>query len=123
MIKPRQSRVAPGRISFSRNSPVARLPHAADVHQHLIEAAIRDLRLGVVDHVDLVWLIPAPQVDIVDKLNREITAVMKDPDTGKRFAEQGAEVVVGSPEDFGRLVQSEIVKWGKLIQSAKITAD
>jgi len=61
--------------------------------------------------------------DIVDKLNREITAVMKDPDTGKRFAEHGAEVVVGSPEDFGRLVQSEIVKWGKLIQSAKITAD
>jgi hypothetical protein len=61
--------------------------------------------------------------DLVDRLNREITAVMMDPDTGRRFAEQGAEVVVSSPEAFGRLVQSEIVKWGKVIQSAKITAD
>lgn len=60
---------------------------------------------------------------IVDKLNHEIMAVMKDPDTEKRFAEQGAEIVVGSPEAFGKLVQSEIAKWGKLIQTAKITAD
>jgi tripartite-type tricarboxylate transporter receptor subunit TctC len=61
--------------------------------------------------------------DIVDKLNHEIAAVMKDPDTEKKFAEQGADVAVGTPEAFGKLVQSEIVKWGKLIQSAKITAD
>ena len=60
---------------------------------------------------------------IVDKLNSEIAAVMKDPDTEKKFAEQGADIVVGSPEAFGKLVQSEIVKWGKLIQQAKITAD
>ncbi len=61
--------------------------------------------------------------EIVEKLNREIVAVMNDPDTKAKFAAQGAEVVTGSPEAFGKLVQSEIAKWSQLIKSAKITAD
>ena len=61
--------------------------------------------------------------EIVDKLNREIVAVMKDPDTAKKFAAQGADVVTGSPEQLGTLVQSELAKWGKFIKEAKITAD
>jgi tripartite-type tricarboxylate transporter receptor subunit TctC len=61
--------------------------------------------------------------EIVAKLNSEIVAVMKDPDTTKKFADQGAEVVTSSPEEFGKFVESEIAKWRKLIQSAKITAD
>ena len=61
--------------------------------------------------------------DIVDKLNKEIVAIMKDPDTAKKFADQGADIVTGSPEDFGKLVQSELAKWSKFIKEAKITAD
>ena len=61
--------------------------------------------------------------DIVDKLNKEIVAIMKDPDTAKKFADQGADIVTGSPDDFGKLVQSELAKWGKFIKEAKITAD
>ena len=61
--------------------------------------------------------------EIVDRLSREILAVMKDPDTAKKFADQGADIVTGSPEDLGKLVQSELAKWGKLIKEAKITAD
>jgi tripartite-type tricarboxylate transporter receptor subunit TctC len=61
--------------------------------------------------------------EIVDRLNREIVAAMKDPDTQAKFAAQGADVVTGTPEAFGKLVQSEIVKWSQLIKSAKITAD
>ena len=61
--------------------------------------------------------------DIVDKLNKEIVAIMKDPDVAKKFAEQGADIVTGSPDDFGKLVQSELAKWSKFIKEAKITAD
>ena len=60
---------------------------------------------------------------VVDKLNREIVAIMKDPDVAKKFAEQGADIVTGSPDDFGKLVQSELAKWSKFIKEAKITAD
>jgi tripartite-type tricarboxylate transporter receptor subunit TctC len=61
--------------------------------------------------------------EIVEKLNREIVLVMKDPDTAKKFAAQGADIVTGSPEQLGTLVQSELAKWGKFIKEAKITAD
>jgi tripartite-type tricarboxylate transporter receptor subunit TctC len=61
--------------------------------------------------------------EVVSYLNREIVAVMKDADTAKRFADQGADVVTGSPEDFGKLVQSELAKWSKFIKEAGITAD
>ena len=39
------------------------------------------------------------------------------------MAEQGADVVTGSPDQFGKLVQSELSKWSKLVKDAKITAD
>ena len=61
--------------------------------------------------------------DIVDKLNKEIVAIMKDPETAKKFADQGADIVTGSPDDFVKLVQAELAKWSKFIKEAKITAD
>jgi tripartite-type tricarboxylate transporter receptor subunit TctC len=61
--------------------------------------------------------------EVVRLINREIVAVMKDPDTAKRLADQGADIVTGSPEEFGKLVQSELAKWGKFIKEAKIIAD
>jgi hypothetical protein len=61
--------------------------------------------------------------EIVERLNTEIVAIMKDPDTVKKFAEQGAEVVVRPTDEFGRFVQAELGKWGRFIQTAKITAD
>jgi len=60
---------------------------------------------------------------VVDRLNRELVAIMKDPDTQKKFADQGADVVTNTPAEFGRFVQSELGKWGKFIAEAKITAD
>jgi tripartite-type tricarboxylate transporter receptor subunit TctC len=61
--------------------------------------------------------------EIVDKLNGEILAIMKDPDTAKKFADQGADIVTNSPEEFGKFVQAELAKWSAFIKAAKITAD
>jgi tripartite-type tricarboxylate transporter receptor subunit TctC len=61
--------------------------------------------------------------DIVEKLNRDIVAVVKDADTAKKFADQGADVVTNSPDEFGRFVQSELTKWSAFIKAAKITAE
>ena len=60
---------------------------------------------------------------VVERLNREIVAIMKDPDTQKKFADQGADVVTSTPAEFGTFVQTELVKWGKVIKQGKITAD
>ncbi len=60
---------------------------------------------------------------VIDRLNTEVVAVMNDPDTVKRFAEQGADAETSSPEALGRYVEAEIAKWKKVITAAKITAD
>ena len=57
---------------------------------------------------------------VVDKLNRDIVALLKDPEVVKRFRDQGVEVVASTPEQFSQLVQSEVVKWTQLIQDANI---
>jgi tripartite-type tricarboxylate transporter receptor subunit TctC len=61
--------------------------------------------------------------DIVARLNAEIVAVLRDPEVVKKMTEQGADIVTGSPEQFGKLAQSELAKWSKLVKDAKITAD
>src|SRR5437868_813498 len=47
--------------------------------------------------------------EIVDKLNKEINAVLADPKLKARLAELGAEVFTGTTEDFGRYHKS--VQW------------
>jgi tripartite-type tricarboxylate transporter receptor subunit TctC len=57
---------------------------------------------------------------VVDKLNRDIVTLLKEPDVVKRFRDQGVEVVASTPEQFSKLVQSEVVKWTQLVQDANI---
>ena len=58
--------------------------------------------------------------NVVNTLNREIVAVIRRPDVQAKFADVGAEAVGSSPEEFGRLVQSEIKKWGAVIRKAGV---
>ncbi len=57
---------------------------------------------------------------IVDKLNRDIVTLLKDPDVVQRFRAQGVEVVASTPEQFSTLVRSEVTKWTQLIKDANI---
>jgi tripartite-type tricarboxylate transporter receptor subunit TctC len=57
---------------------------------------------------------------VVGRLNREIVAVLRNPDFKQKFSELGAEPVGSSPQEFSDKIKSEIAKWGKLIQQAGI---
>jgi tripartite-type tricarboxylate transporter receptor subunit TctC len=61
--------------------------------------------------------------EIIDKLNREINAILADPKTKARFAELGATLLPGSPSEFGKLVADETEKWGKVVKfsGSKVT--
>jgi tripartite-type tricarboxylate transporter receptor subunit TctC len=54
--------------------------------------------------------------EIVDKLNRDINAVLGDPRLQARFAELGATPLIASPAEFGKLIASETEKWGKVVK-------
>lgn len=58
--------------------------------------------------------------EVVDKLNREIVAVIRKPEVQARMADVGAEAVGSSPEEFGKLIRSERDKWGKVIKASNI---
>jgi tripartite-type tricarboxylate transporter receptor subunit TctC len=61
--------------------------------------------------------------EIVDRLNREINATLTDPRMKARLTDLGAEVLAGSPADFGGLIAKDTEKWGKVIRAANIKVD
>ena len=54
--------------------------------------------------------------EIIDKLNKEINAILSDPKAKARFAELGASLMPGSPADFGKFVADETDKWAKVVK-------
>ena len=59
---------------------------------------------------------------IVLRVNREIHAVLEQPDIRKRLMEQGNEVRPTTPEEFTKKVGSEIEKWRRIVADRKIDA-
>jgi tripartite-type tricarboxylate transporter receptor subunit TctC len=60
--------------------------------------------------------------EIVERLNREINAVLADPGPRARLAELGGQAAPGTPAEFGRFVASETAKWGKVVRDAGLKA-
>ena len=65
----------------------------------------------------------ATPAQIIDKLNKAISAGLADPNTKARFADLGGTVLAGSPADFGKLIADETEKWAKVVKFAGIKAD
>src|SRR5262249_59854974 len=61
--------------------------------------------------------------EIVERLNREVNAVLADPAVKARMAEIGSEIFTGSPADFGKLVAEETDKWAKVVKFAGLKAE
>ena len=58
--------------------------------------------------------------EIVERLNREVNAILARPDVTSQLADLGASLLPGSASDFGKLIADETVKWGKVIRFAGI---
>ena len=62
---------------------------------------------------------PAKTPDaIVRKLNQEINAALKKPETRERFLSQGTEAMGGTPEQLTAVIKTEISRLNKIIKSA-----
>jgi len=60
---------------------------------------------------------------VIDRLNKEMNAVLADKAIEKKIEDQGAEVETGTPEQLKTLVQKEVAHWKNVIKVAKITAE
>lgn len=63
---------------------------------------------------------PAP---VVAKLNASILKALADPEVKKKLAEQGAEPHGEKPEQFAAFIESETVKWGKVVKESGASLD
>jgi tripartite-type tricarboxylate transporter receptor subunit TctC len=59
-------------------------------------------------------------VEIIERLNREINAVLSDPAMKTQLAGLGAEPMLMTPAEFGKYMVSETEKWGKVVKTAGI---
>ena len=61
--------------------------------------------------------------DIVQKLSTAIQSVLQDPSVLKKLAEQGSTPIKSNPDEFKKVIDAEIVKWGDLIKMAGARVD
>lgn len=66
---------------------------------------------------------PGTPKEIVDRLNRELVAILKTSTVRQRFAELALEPVGDTPEEFGRFLKNEVDKWSKVAKAAGITPE
>jgi len=60
---------------------------------------------------------------IVQKLNQDINAVLKEKDLSERLAGLGAEILTGTARDFADYIAREIPKWTKVVKDSGARAD
>ncbi len=58
--------------------------------------------------------------EIIAKLNREINAVLAEPEIKKRMIELGGEPLIGTPDAFGAMIAAETAKWAKVVEFAGV---
>jgi tripartite-type tricarboxylate transporter receptor subunit TctC len=60
---------------------------------------------------------------VIERLNKEVVAATADPAVRTRLTDFGAEPLASTPEEFGRFISSEMVKWREIITKGNITLE
>jgi len=111
--------VEAGRVRALAVSGRNRLPGAPDVPT-VAEAGFPGYEVSG-------WLgIVAPRgtpLAVINRLNAALNEIVRQPDTGARLVSQGAEVVTGTPAEFGAFIRSEIDRWAKVAAETGMRAE
>jgi tripartite-type tricarboxylate transporter receptor subunit TctC len=98
-----------GVSSLERNPSLPDTPPIAD--------GLPGFESSVVNYITAPALTPKP---IIDRLSREINAVLKLPEVQARFLANGTIAQGSTPEQMQALVRSESAKWKKVIEFAGV---
>jgi len=108
-----------GKLRALATGSPQRLPQLPDVPT-LAEAGAR------IDNVDMWYGVLAPKgtpPDVVQRLNREIATVLKQPEIAKAFEAQGMVPATSTPAEFGALIAKDAGRWAEVVRRGNITAE
>jgi tripartite-type tricarboxylate transporter receptor subunit TctC len=57
---------------------------------------------------------------MVDRISRDVTRLLREPEFAKTVESDGNEIVASSPSEFSSYLNSEIAKWGKAVADAGV---
>jgi tripartite-type tricarboxylate transporter receptor subunit TctC len=72
------------------------------------------------------WGIIAPAntpKPIIDRLNKELSAILLSAEVKKLFLNEGAEVDYMGPTELGPFISREITKWSRVVKEANIKVE
>lgn len=58
--------------------------------------------------------------EIIARMNKETVAILRTPEIMQRLANDGSQVVAGTPEEFGAFMRAETEKWARVAKAAGI---
>jgi tripartite-type tricarboxylate transporter receptor subunit TctC len=61
--------------------------------------------------------------EIIQKLNKEINAILAEPEMKKRLIELGGPPLISTPEAFGAMIAAETEKWEKVVKFSGLHVD
>lgn len=70
-----------------------------------------------------VWVPKGTPPDVVARLAKEVQDAVADPHVQDKLRQMGLEPVGNSPQQFGKFVQGEAVRWGTLVRQRNIRAE
>jgi tripartite-type tricarboxylate transporter receptor subunit TctC len=60
---------------------------------------------------------------VVERLQRELAAVLRSPFVKERYATLGIEPVGNAPADFGEQVRADLARWEKVVKAANVKVE
>jgi tripartite-type tricarboxylate transporter receptor subunit TctC len=100
-----------GLASRERNPAVPDVPTMA-------ELGVADFEVGTWSGLIAPRGVPP---DVVQKINAAVSATVNDPLVKQRLLEEGAEIRLMSPAEFGAFMRAENARWVKVVRDAGIT--
>ncbi len=83
--------------------------------------------VGIPDVEATAWIgivvpsaVPAP---LIDRINREVVAALKDPGVAEKLRAQFMEPSPGTPKEFADFMQAELRRWTPVIRRAGVSLD
>lgn len=86
----------------------------------------REQGIDFMDDVDAWYAVMAPgktPPELLARLNADVNAVMSLPDVRDHLTKQGMIPTTSTPAELATLIRSDLARWAKVIQDAKITLD